>query len=180
MTADPYEADWSNDQGPVVSQAAPNLDESEAGEHAGTSDSNETANRAGSLMPWLAVLALAVIAAEWGCTSVGVQFSQPWLLLLLIPAGLFLYYAYKSDFRLNGFRKKLALFFRTCVILLLILMISGLHGFTVLRDKQVVYLADRSDSMGIQPGSRAGLTILSRQKARRMARPLFLRGLRAL
>ena len=79
MTADPYEADWSNDQGPVVSQAAPNLDESEAGEHAGTSDSNETANRAGSLMPWLAVLALAVIAAEWGCTSVGVQFSQPWL-----------------------------------------------------------------------------------------------------
>ncbi|PCL90873.1 VWA domain-containing protein [Paenibacillus lautus] len=78
----------------------------------------------------------------------GVQFSQPWLLLLLIPAGLFLYYAYKSDFRLSGFRKKLALFFRTCVILLLILMISGLHGFTVLRDKQVVYLADRSDSMG--------------------------------
>lgn len=66
VTADPYEADWSNDQGPVVSQAAPNLDESEAGEHAGTSDSNETANRAGSLMPWLAVLALAVIAAEWG------------------------------------------------------------------------------------------------------------------
>ena len=70
------------------------------------------------------------------------------VVLLLIPAGLFLYYAYKSDFRLNGFRKKLALFFRTCVILLLILMISGLHGFTVLRDKQVVYLADRSDSMG--------------------------------
>lgn len=66
VTADPYEADWSNDQGPVVSQAAPNLDESEAGEHAGTSGSNETANRAGSLMPWLAVLALAVIAAEWG------------------------------------------------------------------------------------------------------------------
>lgn len=66
VTADPYEADWSNDQGPVVSQAAPNLDESEAGEHAGTSGSSETANRAGSLMPWLAVLALAVIAAEWG------------------------------------------------------------------------------------------------------------------
>lgn len=66
VTADPYESDWSNDQGPVVSQAAPNLDESEAGVHAGTSGSNETANRAGSLMPWLAVLALAVIAAEWG------------------------------------------------------------------------------------------------------------------
>lgn len=66
VTADPYEADWSDDQGPAVSQAAPNSDESEAGEHAGASGGNETANGAGSLMPWLAVLALAVIAAEWG------------------------------------------------------------------------------------------------------------------
>ncbi|SMF74019.1 Uncharacterized protein containing a von Willebrand factor type A (vWA) domain [Paenibacillus uliginis N3/975] len=78
----------------------------------------------------------------------GVQFSSPWFLLLLIPAGAFLYYAYKSDFRLGGFRKKLALFLRACVIILLIFVLSGLHGFTILRDKQVVYLADRSDSMG--------------------------------
>ena len=78
----------------------------------------------------------------------GVQFSHPWLLLLLIPAGIFLYYAYRADFRLSGFRRKLALALRTLVILLLIFMLSGLHGFTVLRDKQVVFLADRSDSMG--------------------------------
>ncbi|PAK49755.1 VWA domain-containing protein [Paenibacillus sp. 7541] len=78
----------------------------------------------------------------------GVQFSQPWFLLLLIPAALFLYYAFRSDFRLNGFRKKLTLTLRALVILLLILMLSGLHGYTVLRDKQVVFLADRSDSMG--------------------------------
>ncbi|KKO51181.1 VWA domain-containing protein, partial [Paenibacillus sp. DMB20] len=78
----------------------------------------------------------------------GVQFSYPWLLLLSIPAAAFLFYAYRSDFRLGGFRKKLALSIRAVVILLLILMLSGLHGFTVLKDKQVVYLADRSDSMG--------------------------------
>lgn len=66
VTADPYEADWSNDQGPAVSQAATNAGESEAGADSGTSGSNETTNRAGSLMPWLAALALAVIAAEWG------------------------------------------------------------------------------------------------------------------
>ncbi|WP_036720530.1 VWA domain-containing protein, partial [Paenibacillus sp. JCM 10914] len=78
----------------------------------------------------------------------GVQFSQPWWLLLLLPAGFFLFYAYRTDYRLSGFRKKLALCLRTCIILLLIFMISGLHGFTVLRDKQVVYVADRSDSMG--------------------------------
>ncbi|WP_106769841.1 VWA domain-containing protein, partial [Paenibacillus faecalis] len=78
----------------------------------------------------------------------GVQFSSPWFLLLLIPAGVFLYYAYKKDFRLSGFRKKLAVALRAVVIILLIFVLSGLHGFTVIRDKQVVYLADRSDSMG--------------------------------
>ncbi|MGG4340870.1 vWA domain-containing protein [Paenibacillus lautus] len=66
VTADPYEADWSNDQGPVVSQTSPNSDDPAAGERAGTSGHSETASRAGSLMPWLAALALAVIAAEWG------------------------------------------------------------------------------------------------------------------
>lgn len=65
VTADPYEADWSNDQGPVVSQTSPNSDTA-AGERAGTSRHSETASDAGSLMPWLAALALAVIAAEWG------------------------------------------------------------------------------------------------------------------
>ncbi|MBT2762129.1 BatA and WFA domain-containing protein [Paenibacillus sp. ISL-20] len=66
VTADPYEADWSNDQGPVVSQTSPNSDDTAAGERAGTSGHSETASDAGSLMPWLAALALAVIAAEWG------------------------------------------------------------------------------------------------------------------
>ncbi|MFI2856371.1 VWA domain-containing protein [Paenibacillus sp. JSM ZJ436] len=78
----------------------------------------------------------------------GVQFNEPGWLLLLIPAAVLLYRAYRSDYRLSGFRKKLAFGLRTVIILLLVLAISGLHGFTVLQDKQVVYVADRSDSMG--------------------------------
>ncbi|PJN57205.1 hypothetical protein PAEVO_39330 [Paenibacillus sp. GM2FR] len=66
VTADPYEADWSNDQSPTVSQTSPNSDDPAAGDRAGMSGDSETASRAGSLMPWLAALALAVIAAEWG------------------------------------------------------------------------------------------------------------------
>ncbi|EFU38899.1 hypothetical protein PVOR_28044 [Paenibacillus vortex V453] len=66
VTADPYEADWSNDQGPTVSQSAPTSDESKAGDRDQASERSGAGNRASSLMPWLAALALAVIAAEWG------------------------------------------------------------------------------------------------------------------
>ncbi|MGV2805958.1 VWA domain-containing protein, partial [Clostridium perfringens] len=70
VTADPYEADWSNDQGPVVSQTSPHADTA-AGERAGTSEHSETASAAGSLMPWRAALALAVSAAEGGVDQRG-------------------------------------------------------------------------------------------------------------
>lgn len=66
VTADPYEADWSSDQGPKVSQSSPNSDEGQPGDRAQATENSGTGNRASSLMPWLAALALAVIAAEWG------------------------------------------------------------------------------------------------------------------
>ncbi|KOR82398.1 vWA domain-containing protein [Paenibacillus solani] len=66
VTADPYEAEWSIDQGPPVSQTSSNQDDTTAGDRDGSSTHSENASRAGSLMPWLAALALAVVAAEWG------------------------------------------------------------------------------------------------------------------
>jgi Mg-chelatase subunit ChlD len=78
---------------------------------------------------------------------VGVQFNHPWLLLLTIPLAVFMFYAYKSDFRLFGVRKTIAVLLRTAVLLLLVFVISGMQSFTVLQQKKVVYVVDRSASM---------------------------------
>lgn len=77
----------------------------------------------------------------------GVQFNHPWLLLLLLPLALLMVYAYKSDFRLAGRRKTWAIAIRSVILLLLVLMLSGLQSYTVLHQKKVVYVVDRSMSM---------------------------------
>ncbi|MWV44389.1 VWA domain-containing protein [Paenibacillus sp. HJL G12] len=77
----------------------------------------------------------------------GVQFNHPWLLLLIIPLAVLMYYAYRSDFRLSGARKKGAVMLRSAVLLMLILAISGLQSYIVLQQKKVVYVLDRSSSM---------------------------------
>nr|WP_202128668.1 VWA domain-containing protein [Paenibacillus dendrobii] len=58
-----------------------------------------------------------------------------------------MYYAYRSDFRLSGARKKGAVMLRSAVLLMLILAISGLQSYIVLQQKKVVYVLDRSSSM---------------------------------
>lgn len=60
-------------------------------------------------------------------------------------------YAYKSDFRLSGTRKKWAIGIRSTILLLLVLMLSGLQSYTVLYQKDMVYLVDRSFSMADGP-----------------------------
>ncbi|GAF10775.1 VWA domain-containing protein [Paenibacillus pini] len=77
----------------------------------------------------------------------GVQFSHPWWLLLLVPLAGFAIYAYKTDYRLVGGRKKWAVALRSAVLLLLVLMLSGLQSYSVIHQKKVVYLVDRSASM---------------------------------
>ncbi|AOZ92183.1 VWA domain-containing protein [Paenibacillus crassostreae] len=77
----------------------------------------------------------------------GVQFNHPWLLLLLIPLTILMVYAYKSDFRLSKGRKKWAIGIRSTILVLLVLMLSGLQTYTILYQKDVVYLVDRSLSM---------------------------------
>lgn len=68
VTADPYEADWSTEQGPAVSQTGSDAESGgeDQGSGASAAEQRRAGSQAGSLMPWLAALALAVIAAEWG------------------------------------------------------------------------------------------------------------------
>ncbi|RUT39611.1 VWA domain-containing protein [Paenibacillus anaericanus] len=77
----------------------------------------------------------------------GVQFDHPWLLLLLIPLVFGARYAYRSDFRLLGGRKKWAIGLRITIVTLLILLLAGLRTYTLVKDKEVVFLSDRSASM---------------------------------
>ncbi|WP_019638472.1 VWA domain-containing protein [Paenibacillus fonticola] len=77
----------------------------------------------------------------------GVQFNHPWVLLLLIPAAAGAFYAYRSDFRLHGGRKKWAVGLRATIVILLILALAGFQTFTLVKNKEVVFLIDRSASM---------------------------------
>ncbi|WHX50437.1 VWA domain-containing protein [Paenibacillus woosongensis] len=77
----------------------------------------------------------------------GVQFNHPWVLLLLILAAAGAFYAYRSDFRLHGGRKKWAVGLRVAIVILLILALAGFQTFTWVKNKEVVFLIDRSASM---------------------------------
>ena len=65
VAPDPFEGDWSADKGPDVSRTTSGQSDGKMDSEA--ADSKENAGTsAAQLMPWLAALALAVIAAEWG------------------------------------------------------------------------------------------------------------------
>ncbi|UNK17518.1 VWA domain-containing protein [Paenibacillus sp. N3/727] len=65
VTSDPFEGDWSADKGPGVSRTAAGQPDGEKDSEAASATEDVGASAA-QLMPWLAALALAVIAAEWG------------------------------------------------------------------------------------------------------------------
>ncbi|MUG68337.1 VWA domain-containing protein [Paenibacillus campinasensis] len=68
VAPDPFEGDWSERREPNIVQTTAGSGPEQAGEGTDRSEQNASsaAARAASLMPWLAALALAVIAAEWG------------------------------------------------------------------------------------------------------------------
>ncbi|TCZ73563.1 VWA domain-containing protein [Paenibacillus albiflavus] len=84
----------------------------------------------------------------------GIQFDHPWVLLLLLLIVPIIVFFYKKDQRLNGFRKKLVFTLRTLLIVLLILAIAGMQTFVLHKEKQIVYVIDRSDSMPEDAGIR--------------------------
>ncbi|WP_054956471.1 vWA domain-containing protein [Paenibacillus dakarensis] len=64
VTADPFEGELAVDQGPVLSHAGDGQTEAKDGEGSTTPENTNAPGM--SLIPWLAALALIVIAAEWG------------------------------------------------------------------------------------------------------------------
>lgn len=77
----------------------------------------------------------------------GVQFDHPWLLLLLLPLAWWVVHTYRADFRLSGHRKKWSIGIRTSILLLLVLLLAGLSIYSQSKDREVVFLLDRSESM---------------------------------
>ncbi|MEK5162880.1 VWA domain-containing protein [Paenibacillus sp. FSL R5-0527] len=77
----------------------------------------------------------------------GVRFDHPWFLLLLVPLAAGVLYAYRSDFRLSGGRRKLAVGLRAAILVLLAAVLAGVQTYTLVKDKEVVILTDRSASM---------------------------------
>ncbi|MCR8635478.1 VWA domain-containing protein [Paenibacillus radicis (ex Xue et al. 2023)] len=77
----------------------------------------------------------------------GLQFNEPWFLLLLLPLIGFAIWMWRTKLQLLGTRKALAVGLRTMILLLLILSLSGIQWFATLEQKAVYYVIDRSDSM---------------------------------
>ncbi|WJH34619.1 VWA domain-containing protein [Paenibacillus sp. CC-CFT747] len=113
--------------------------EAPAGRHAGESPY--------SWLPWVLLLASVVILAEWGCSGVGIQFNEPWYLLLLLPLAAFAVWAWRTYPARGGWRRRMAVPLRSLILLLLILALAGLQTVATMEQKAVYFVLDRSDSM---------------------------------
>jgi len=120
---------------------------------------------------------------------VGLHFDRPWLLLLLVPAALWLYWAWRSTLRLSGRRRGIAFTVRALIALLLIAAASGMSPTMRGDYRAVVFVADRSASVaddariarwigeaiaGKDEGDRAGVVSVGRTAA--VERPLTHEG----
>lgn len=115
----------------------------------------------------------------------GLHFDRPWLLLLLIPVSLWLYWAWKRTYRLTGGRKITAFALRAVIMLLLLSVASGMTLALRADYRAVMFVADRSSSVaddariaawiseavsGKDDPDRAGIVSVGRTAA--MERPL--------
>ncbi len=75
------------------------------------------------------------------------QFENPWLLLLIIPAAAFMYYTAKNMIRLVRWRRTSIVLVRSLVLLLVILLLSGVSLLQVSSSTTTLFLVDSSDSI---------------------------------
>ena len=77
----------------------------------------------------------------------GLHIDRPWLLLLLIPAALWLIWAWRHTLRLSGPRKTAAFTLRAVILLLLVSVAAGIAPVLRSDYRAVVFVADRSSSV---------------------------------
>lgn len=77
----------------------------------------------------------------------GIQFREPWLLLLMPLLLLYGVFLFRERTRLKGARRAAAVVLRLTVLALLILAMAGARWFETMDRTTAVFLADRSDSM---------------------------------
>lgn len=77
----------------------------------------------------------------------GIQAETPWALLLLLPWLIYMWWMARMTLRLRGTRKIIAILTRGLITLLLIMVAAGLQPYTNVKQRNVVFVADRSASM---------------------------------
>lgn len=77
----------------------------------------------------------------------GIQANAPWALLLLIPWAIYLWWMLRMTIRLQGARKIAAITMRAFIVLLLICVAADVQPYTLQKQRNVVFIADRSASM---------------------------------
>lgn len=77
----------------------------------------------------------------------GIQANTPWVLLLLLPWLLYIWWLARMTIRLRGTRKIISIATRALITLLLIAIAAQVQPYLAIEQRNVVFVADRSASM---------------------------------
>jgi Ca-activated chloride channel family protein len=75
------------------------------------------------------------------------QFENPWLLLLILPAAVFIYYTTKNMIKMTHWKKTTIVVFRSLIFLIIILLLSGFTIKLTANTATTLFLIDSSDSI---------------------------------